>query len=61
MPHVCLKPSSKSTTIHKQTRINLGKKQVVDLFMKQYDTIIKETIQKNNEKIYTELLEFLAP
>ena len=29
--------------------------------MKQYDTIIKETIQKNNEKIYTELLEFLAP
>lgn len=38
-----------------------SKKKVVDNFMKEYDTLIKSTIRRNNDEIYRSLLEFLAP
>ena len=50
-----------SLNMPKQHRINMGKKQVVDKFMNEFDGLIQSTIRRNNDTIYTNLLEFLAP
>ena len=38
-----------------------GKKIVVERFVKQYETLIKKTIRKNNEQVYRNLFRFLSP
>ena len=48
-------------SIQKKQMVMQGKKIVVERFVKQYETLIKKTIRKNNEQVYRDLFKFLSP